>query len=477
MISIKLNKGKIFYFPELNKKNYLIIIFALCSLIRRAFPYIIEYFQFGKLEKKNFNKSCVFDMISNFINDILTGFFKLYFYCKNKKKKQYGDELIEIENIIRKEDEDESLSKKRLRLEKEKIDKGIEMKKNFFYIMGTIAVVDIIAQLCLLVFSYVDTDGCSLSFSEDCDDKKAKINEDDLIFTVAINIIFIYIFSRLFLTLYIYYHHYISITITLASFIPLIILNIITITKDKKESDINIYIILNIIMCILYSFEDVLNKIALNKLIIRPYEIMFYKSLFQIPLFFITILTVCLVDKYHPNDDSISLWDYIKENKDKLGSRFLYRISFIFPNTFRTLSLISVTEVLTPNHLSILKSLEFVFLSAFSMTKDLINKKNQGSEYGNSYSFYIIELICCIFMLFASCIHNEIFIINRCNLSKSTDYFKGLISDSKIDEEMFECERMNKDDEIYGNNNDDINFKAEPNPSEAILEISDIVES
>ncbi len=42
---------------------------------------------------------------------------------------------------------------------------------------------------------------------------------------------------------------------------------------------------------------------------------------------------------------------------------------------------------------------------------------------------------------------------------------------------MFECERMNKDDEIYGNNNDDINFKAEPNPSEAILEISDIVES
>lgn len=469
-MSIKLNEGKIFYFPKFNKKNYYILFFALCSLFRRLFPYIIEYFPFGELDKKNFNKSCAFDMISNFTNDIITGFYKLYSFYKIKKKKLTGDELIEKFNRNTDEGGDESLSKKKLILEKQKIDEGIEMKKKFFYIMGIIAIVDIIAQLCLFVYSYIDTDGCSLGFSEGCNNNMPKLNEDDLLFTVAINIIFKYIFSRLFLTLYIYFHHFVSILITLVSFIPLIILNIISISNGQKSDELNIYMTLNIVMCILYSLEDVLNKIALNKLIIRPYEIMFYKSLFQIPLFFITFLIVCLVDKYHPNKDSISFWDYLNENSSKLASRFLYRISFILPNIFRTLSLIIVTEVLTPNHLSILKSLEFAFLSIFSMSKNIISKPKDGN---NAY-FYIIELICCIIMLFASCIHNEIFIINRCNLSKSTDYYKGFIPDNKIDEEISKYEKINKEMKEEDNNT---SYKAERHPSEALLEIGLLTDS
>ena len=60
--------------------------------------------------------------------------------------------------------------------------------------MAVIAVVDIIAQLCLLVFSYVDTNGCTLNFNSFlCRTNKVKLNEDDLIFTVALNIFFRYI--------------------------------------------------------------------------------------------------------------------------------------------------------------------------------------------------------------------------------------------------------------------------------------------
>ena len=43
-----------------------------------------------------------------------------------------------------------------------------------------------------------------------------------------------------------------------------------------------IYLIQNIFMTIIYSLEDVLNKICLNQLILRPYELMFYKAVFQI---------------------------------------------------------------------------------------------------------------------------------------------------------------------------------------------------
>ena len=93
-------------------------------------------------------------------------------------------------------------------------------EKNFFLIMIIIAIVDIVAQLCLLVFSYNDTDGCTLWFLEKCS-KNVKINEDDLIFTIAINIIFRYIFSRLLLTIYITYHNKVSIIITAISFVPL----------------------------------------------------------------------------------------------------------------------------------------------------------------------------------------------------------------------------------------------------------------
>ena len=78
-------------------------------------------------------------------------------------------------------------------------------------------------------------------------------------------------------------------------------------------------------MTIIYAYEDVLNKVALNNLVIFPYEVMFYKSLFQLPLFILTVIVVCLLDKYHPSINTISLSDYIIKNKSKLFGRIIYR--------------------------------------------------------------------------------------------------------------------------------------------------------
>ena len=466
---IKINQGKIFYFPKLNKKNYYILIFVICSLFRRLFPFLIESSDFGKVDKENFNKSCLFDMLSNFAGDILTGTYKLYLLfinCKQKKRKSEGNDndndknnnLVEEEEL---ESEDSNIKK----IKERKTLKAKEKKDlnfNFFLIMSVIAIIDIIAQYCLLIFSYYDRNGCAIGFSSNCYNK-SKINEDDLIFNVAINIVFRYIFSYFLLTLSISYHHKFSIYITFISFIPLIIFNIISLNKANEASEITVYIFLNIFMTILYAFEDVMNKVALNKLVIAPYEVMFYKSLFQLPLLILTIVAICLIDKYDSKKNTINLIYYITENKSKLFGRIIYRLSFILSNIFRTLSLIIVIQILTPNHLSILKSLEFVSLSFFTIAKHF-NKKEEN------IIFYIIELICCIFLLFASCIHNEIIIINRCNLIKETDYIKENTDSLKnIDAEIENIKRICKDNENINNTiNDDNNDENEEHRKESL---------
>ena len=175
---IDLNKGKIIIFTKLNMKHYYLMLFVLCSLLRRLIPFIIEI-GYGKLEIENFNKSCVFDMISNFTADFSVGIYKLIlFLIKDKKKENEGEKLIEEEKEETSEDENDSFVKQK-RHEKAKSKNKKRIRKKFFIFMLIISIVDILAQLCLL-FSYFDKQGCSLNFSSECGNEP-KINEDDLI--------------------------------------------------------------------------------------------------------------------------------------------------------------------------------------------------------------------------------------------------------------------------------------------------------
>ena len=441
---VELNKGKIFYIPEFSKKHKYLLLYVGMCLMRRLLPFIIDSFEFGTIKTPDFNKSCCFDMVNNFTADFLTGLYVLVkFIRKKREKKKERETLIDKEHKLN----DSLSSQKERELAFHKVQEANQMRKRFIIIMLIISISDIIAQLCLLIFSYIDKKGSTLNFDNSSNDK-LQINEDDLIFTVALNIIFRYIFSRLLLTIYIYYHHLISIIITIISFIPLVIFNMITLRQKKGESDLIIYVILNIAMTIIYAFEDVMNKIAFNKLVVRPPELMFYKAVYQIPMFIIIFFCVFLKDTISPIEGIMSFSDYLSGNSEKLFGRIIYRFSFIIANIFRTLSLQLVTEILSPNHLSILKSFEFVVLTIYTLIKDLIikslkSKNNTENNTENNTGFYILELICCIFLLFASLIYNEFFVINRCNLMKSTDYCKSL-KDEKVDDEIKEFELMKK---------------------------------
>ena len=418
--TIILNQEKIFYLPEINEKIYYIILYAVFSLLRRVIPFIIESYKFGKLKEPDFNKSSLLTMLSNFFADFLAGgLYKIYLCFSEKKNKINKNDLIE--NLDEKECE--TADPKLEEHKQGQLEIKENVKSNLFYIMIIISIVDTIAQFCLFAFSYYDRNGSVLGFytndKNNSDEQNEKIiNEDDLIFIVAISILFRYIFSRLIFKIYLYYHIKISIFITIISFIPLIIFNIKTLHKSNKS--MVVYIILIIFMNIFYSLEDIMNKLAFMKAIIRPFDIMFYKALIQIPFFILIFIFVILFDNSHPNN--MKLWCYLNDNLEKWEGRIAYRLSFIIFNIFRTYFLLLTIEKIDQNDffiaLFIIKALEFVVLSLYSLIKDICFDDGK-------YIFYFIEFICCIFMFFASCISNEIIIINRFHLAKETNFYKS----------------------------------------------------
>ena len=122
--------------------------------------------------------------------------------------------------------------------------------------------------------------------------------------------------------------------------------------------------------------------------------------------------------------------------------RILYRLSFIISNIFRTWSLITIIELLSPNHLSVLKSSEFAVLFVFISIFNNIPHKTNNDKY-----LYIFGSLCCIFSLIGSAIHNELILINKFGLLECTDYYKLEMKEaSDIDEDLEEEKSGSKKD-------------------------------
>ena len=395
-MELEVNKNFLI-FPKLESKHIYIIIFVISSFLRTVIPSLIEQPGFAKIENDKivyYKEICYFDMLANFISDISVGIYKLITLFKEKEK---SNKITTSEGIKTKQN----------------------MLRQFFIILPLIALIDICAQLCLYVFSYIDPEGITLGIQKN---KKAIIRDEDLFFVVAIDILFRYIFSRIILpSTFFYRHHYLSMFLNAIGFVPLIIINIKDLVKNGDDAKFSIFItfiILYIVRTILYSLEDVYNKKALNKLLLRPYELMFYKALFEI----IPIIIVSSISINSPNFSS-----YIDNYLDGtyLAGRLLYRFFFIICNIFRTISLITIIEKINPNSLSILKSLEFIFFFLYLIFKEKIWKDPLN---------IIFESISCIILLLGALIHNEIIIINKWKFLECTDYYKSEIkSFSNVD--------------------------------------------
>ena len=388
--------------PKLDFKNIYILIFVLTSLFRRLIPKIIQ-----KLDN-NDNKPpntviYYFDIVSNFFSYIISSFLII----KDKLKKGYNKEQITTS-------------------EGEKTIKN--MRRFFFIIIPLIALTDFLGQLCLYFF-------CRIQSNKSEIDKY--ISQEDLFFIIFFDISFRYIFSRILLKSYFYKHHYLSMILTFIGSIPLLIIamkNIFEIKNisDKKNSII-IFIFLYLIRALLFSLEDVFNKIALNKLLLRPYQLMFYKSLFEmIPIIGLSVPEI------------IKDFDDFKKIYNNLLGFLLYRGVYIIFGFFLFFAYISIIELVNPNHLSILKSLEFIAFYINNTIWDFIEKEKNDIKYFN----YIFEFISCIILLFAALLHNEMIIIKKCGLYECTDYYKTEVKGfSNIDVDFDADKTLTNNDE------------------------------
>ena len=248
---------KCLIFPKLDSKNIYIIIFILASLCQKLIPKIVEKIENNYEENNKSPNSIVnyFDIISNFCSDFLSVMIILKNKCLREK---YVNRITTSEG-----------------------GKTLQsMKRLFYIILPSIALINFLAEFCLYIFYYANK---SIDFN-------ILINQEDLFFIIFFDILFRYIFSRIFLHSYFYKHHFLSMVLNLLGFIPLLIISELNISEKKEKEKIFIYLFLCLLKIILFSLEDILIKIAFNKLLIRPCHLMFYKALFEIiPLIALTI--------------------------------------------------------------------------------------------------------------------------------------------------------------------------------------------
>lgn len=368
---------KCLIFPKLDSKNIYILIFVFASLCQNLIPKIVE-----TIEKKDNNikppNSILnyFDIISFCFSDILAGIIVL----KNKlcSKENHRETITSSEGAKTKKN----------------------MRKLFYLIIPLISMMNFLGNLCLYFFYCLYK---SLDINE-------YISQEDLFFMIFFDILFRYIFSRIFLKSYFYKHHYFSIFLNVIGLIPLIIIsskNIFEKNISEVKNSIIIFFLLYFFRVLIFSLRDIFTKISLNKLLLRPYHLMFYKALFE--LIPISILSIPAI---------ISDFSYIKQIFENALNFIIYRVVYIICGFFLNYSYITIIELINPNHLSILKSLEFIAIFFNYIIWTFIEKENV------KYINHIFEFISFIILLFGACIYNEMIVIKKCGLYECTDYYK-----------------------------------------------------
>ena len=245
-------------------------------------------------------------------------------------------------------------------------------------------------------------------------------NDDHLYSFLVIDIVARYAFSCLFLKTYFYSHHYLSFVLNLFA---IIIFFYIDLRFKFKEYSI-IYIIMIIIRYILYSLEDIMNKLALIYLFINPESLLFYKGLFSLGYLVVFTLIIFIFDELHfPTIDSVFI------------ANMFCRAYFIIFNIIRSVYIVKVIDVFSSQHISFLRVLETIFLFVYyKIDSHYKYKLSKSNEYPNLFDNYFhldplydwIEVGGFLILLFSTLIHNEIIILNCHRYKKSTIYYLNI---------------------------------------------------
>ena len=418
---MKIIKCGFFMIPQLTKKYWYFAGFLLGSFLRVFIPSICKltynnnYFNYNNTVNDNSTNNSTnlndiflpnlsniipnltnenklkilftqnyFEILRNISSDLLIGIVLIFDYIRNKdeykkrKEFQYYNYFPKINFIFNK-----------------------ETRKNYrtIKLVFIISLIDIICQLALPIKYTI----------EYYQGNKFLIKSaDHLNSFLLIDILFRYIFSRLILNTYFYAHHYFSFFLNFISLLPLFYIDYRF--KYKGNYDI-LYIIIIGIKLILYSLEDIINKVAFTTIYIEPKTLIFYKGLFQLIVYFPIISSVFFIFHLHDFQD---IGGFL------LNELYLF-LSFIPFNIVRTICLVNVIDRFTAQHMSFLKVSEsiIIFIFYFFIGDEVINTKEEIPEKLSS----IIQLSSFFILLISTLIHNEIIIINCRVLKAKTEYY------------------------------------------------------
>lgn len=411
-------KCGLFLIPKLTKKHWYFAMFFISTFLRTFIPYIFgltyedessnsnctesSNYSFSEYSFSTFNKSSnststessnptlkilltreYFELLRNISSDLIIGIFCFFDYIKNKKEYKKGKDFQIVHSNLKNNFiyNDESKSRQ------------CKMIKLIFII----SFIDIICQLSMSVKYFIEDKIGNRGFKT--------LSYDHLNSFLLIDVLSRYFFSRYILKTYFYLHHYFSFGINFISIISFVIIDIIF--KYPGNYDI-LYTIIIGLKIILYSLEDIMNKVAFTTLFIPPKTLIFYKGLFQAIVYLPIITIVFFLFKLHD----------FQNIKDFLSFQLKLFICFIPCNIFRTISLVDVIDRFTAQHMSFLKIFEAIILFIFYLCNRYEEKTFEIKPWG-----YMLQIFAFIILLFSSLVHNEIIIINIPKLKAKTEYY------------------------------------------------------
>ncbi len=373
---------KIFIIPKLLRKHIYLLFFLLAALFRVLIPDIFTKDENESKDLKYLLTKKYFEIIRNVVSALLLGIPHLLNRMRNRdeeykkiKQQTYVTNKQKI-NFIYNDNESSRIP--------------IMLK-----IIFIIASVDVFCQLAVPIKFIIE--------DKILDNEILNADPNNLYFLLFFDIFARYFFSRWILRTYFYIHHYLSFLLNLIGLILISFVDIsVKIFGDNSKYNF-LFVAIISVQLIMYSFEDIMNKVAFRALSILPYTLIFYNGLFQLGYF---IIISILFFSFKLNDFTDINWQF----------EIQYSICFIPFNILRNYYLVEVIDKFSAQHMALLRVTECSIIFIY-------NKIAESNEFVLERYQFIIQCIGFFFLIMSSLIHNEIIIINHPKLKAKTQVY------------------------------------------------------
>ena len=388
---------KLFMLSKPTKKHWYFFLFLIGAFLRMAIP---DFFTYIK------NKNNDLESDSNNVDNLNTNLTRKYFEIIRNILSDLLFGIFHWIHKIRNKDDSKKRNQQTYNTNSQKVyfifNGESNRDKQLYKIIIIISLVDIICQL--IIPSYYIFEIKALK-----KENNIEIQPYELYFLLFFDIFARYLFSLWILRTYFYFHHYLSFILNIIGLIPISYAEIVF--KLKLESTYILFVIIVSIQLILYSFEDIMNKVAFRTLYILPNTLIFYKGLVQ--LIYLAIISGFFF--------GFGLFKHANVN---ILFEFEYFIFFIPFNILRTYYLVEVIDKFSAQHMTILKVFEYNILFGYDLLiKPFFSLEGNNTNKNTNLYWYILEIFGFFLLLISSLIYNELIIINHPKLKSKTEYY------------------------------------------------------